>query len=101
LGHGSTEWALHLKRQYLLDSKEGLRETGYLNKDAKGKGQLEFLAFSYLINLFFENIRNATDKIPREKSKKEPVFTKTAKPNSTKPNANNPNLSLDIETPPE
>jgi hypothetical protein len=55
----------------------------------------------YLINLFFENIRNATDKIPREKSKKEPVLTKTTKPNSTKPNANNPNLSLDIESPPK
>jgi hypothetical protein len=53
------------------------------------------------MNLFFENIRTATDKMPREKSRKEPVLTKTAKPNSTKPNANNPNLSLDIETPPE
>jgi hypothetical protein len=50
----------------------------------------------YLINLFFENIKNATDTIPMEKSKKDPVFTKTIKPNSTKPNANNPNLSLDI-----
>jgi hypothetical protein len=50
----------------------------------------------YLINLFFENIRNATEMIPTEKSKKDPVFTKTIKPNSTKPNANNPNLSLDI-----
>jgi hypothetical protein len=47
--------------------------------------------------LFFENIKNATDTIPTEKSKKEPVFTKTIKPNSTKPNANNPNLSLDIQ----
>jgi hypothetical protein len=50
----------------------------------------------YLINLFFENTKNATDMIPTEKSKKDPVFTKTIKPNSTKPNANNPNLSLDI-----
>jgi hypothetical protein len=50
----------------------------------------------YLINLFFENIRNAIEMIPKEKSKKDPVFTKTIKPSSTKPNANNPNLSLDI-----
>jgi len=74
---------------------------GYLYVDAKVKDHFEFLVFSYLINLFFENIRNATDKIPREKSKKEPVFTKTAKPSITKPNANSPNLSLDIESPPK
>jgi hypothetical protein len=50
----------------------------------------------YLINLFFENTKNAADMIPREKSKKDPVFTNTIKPIITKPNANNPNLSLDI-----
>ena len=50
----------------------------------------------YLINLFFENTKKAADMIPMEKSKKDPVFTKTIKPNTTKPNANNPNLSLDI-----
>jgi hypothetical protein len=97
LGYGTTQWTFCLKRQYLLDSNEGLRKAGYLNKDAKDRDQFEFLILGYLINLFFENIRNATDKMPREKSTKEPVFTKTAKPNSTKPNANNPNLSLDIE----
>jgi len=55
-----------------------------------------FTPVIYLINLFFEKTKNATDMIPTEKSKKDPVFTKTIKPNSTKPNANNPNLSLDI-----
>ena len=55
-----------------------------------------FTPVIYLINLFFENTKNATDMIPTEKSKKDPVFTKTIKPSSTKPNANNPNLSLDI-----
>jgi hypothetical protein len=53
------------------------------------------------MNLFFENIKKAADMMPREKSKTEPVLTKTTKPNSTKPNTNNPNLSLDIELPPE
>jgi hypothetical protein len=50
----------------------------------------------YLINLLFENTKNATDIIPREKSTKDSVFTNTIKPISTRPNANNPNLSLDI-----
>jgi len=53
------------------------------------------------MNLFFEKMRKAADKMPREKSKAEPVLTKITKPNSTKPNTNNPNLSLDIELPPE
>jgi hypothetical protein len=39
--------------------------------------------------------------MPREKSKAEPVLTKTTKPKSTKPNIINPNLFLDIELPPE
>jgi hypothetical protein len=53
------------------------------------------------MNLFFEKMRKAADKMPREKSKAEPVLTKIINPNSTKPNINNPNLSLDIELPPK
>jgi hypothetical protein len=53
------------------------------------------------MNLFFEKIRKAADMMPREKSKAEPVLTKTTKPKSTKPNIINPNLFLDIELPPE
>jgi hypothetical protein len=53
------------------------------------------------MNLLFEKIKNATDTMPKEKSRKDPVFTKTIKPNSTKPNANNPNLSLDIPRSPK
>ena len=54
----------------------------------------------YLIYLLFENIRTATETIPRAKSKKDPVLTKAIKPSSTEPNANNPNLSLDISIAP-
>jgi hypothetical protein len=51
--------------------------------------------------LLFENIKNATDKMPTAKRRNEPVLTNTKKPISTRPNANNPNLSLDISSPPK
>jgi hypothetical protein len=47
--------------------------------------------------LLFEKIKNATDTMPTENRRKDPVFTKTINPISTKANANNPNLSLDIQ----
>ena len=53
------------------------------------------------MNLLFENTKNATEKMPMAKSKKDPVFITTIKPSSTKPNANNPNLSLDIPAAPQ
>jgi hypothetical protein len=51
------------------------------------------------MNLFFEKMNKATDKMPIAKRKAEPVFTNKTKPISTKLNANNPNLSLDIQRP--
>jgi hypothetical protein len=51
------------------------------------------------MDLLFENTNTAADIIPIEKSKKEPVFTKTIKPSTTKANGNKPNLSLDIQHP--
>jgi hypothetical protein len=74
---------------------------GAINITPNSKISSIFSPVIYLINLFFENIRKAADMIPREKSKTDPVLTKTTKPKSTKPNTNNPNLSLDIELPPE
>ena len=60
-----------------------------------------FTPVIYLMNLFFENTKRATDRMPMAKSKKEPVLTNTAKPKSTRPNANNPNLSLDMSSLPK
>jgi hypothetical protein len=75
--------------------------TGEIKITPNSNSSSSFSPVIYLINLFFENIKKAADMMPREKSKKEPVFTKITKPNSTRPNTNNPNLSLDIKLPPE
>jgi hypothetical protein len=75
--------------------------TGEIKITPNSNSSSSFSPVIYLINLFFENIKKAADMMPREKSKKEPVFTKTTKPNSTRPNTNNPNLSLDIKLPPD
>ena len=75
--------------------------TGEIKITPNSINSSSFTPVIYLINLFFENINKAADMMPREKSKKEPVLTKTTKPNSAKPNINNPNLSLDIKLPPE
>jgi hypothetical protein len=75
--------------------------TGEIKITPNSNSSSSFSPVIYLINLFFENIKKAAEIMPSEKSKTEPVFTKTTKPNSTKPNTNNPNLSLDIKLPPE
>ncbi len=69
---------------------------GEINITPNSKISSNFSPVIYLMNLLFENTKTATDKMPTEKRKKDPVFTNTTKPNSTRPNANNPNLSLDI-----
>lgn len=72
---------------------------GEISITLNSKISSSFSPVIYLMNLLFEKIKTETDKMPTEKSKKEPVFTNTTKPSSTRPNANNPNLSLDISRP--
>jgi hypothetical protein len=74
---------------------------GEINITPNSRINSSFTPVIYLMNLLFENIKNATDTMPTEKSKKDPVFTKTINPSSIKPNTNNPNLSLDIPGSPQ
>jgi hypothetical protein len=69
---------------------------GAINITPNSKMSSIFIPVIYRMNLFFENTKMAEKIMPREKSKNDPVFTKTMKPISTKANANNPNLNLDI-----
>jgi hypothetical protein len=69
---------------------------GAINISPNSKMSSIFMPVIYRINLFFENTKMAEKIMPMEKSKNDPVFTKTMKPISTKENANNPNLNLDI-----
>jgi hypothetical protein len=68
---------------------------GAINITPNSRMSSSFIPVIYWINLFFENTKMAEKMMPTEKSKKDPVFTKTIKPISTKANANNPNLNLD------
>jgi hypothetical protein len=69
---------------------------GAINITPNSRMSSSFTPVIYRINLFFENTKIAEKMMPMEKSKTEPVFTKTIKPISTKANANIPNLNLDI-----